>query len=108
MITKTIALALLLGLSTGCAGTLQYASISEAYKSYERGKFEKTLVLASRAENARPMTRDQKAEIAYLKAQAFVGLGQAAKAKALYDYIEHEHASSQYAYLVRLARRSET
>ncbi len=102
---RRFSIAILALLSTACAGTMQYASISEAYKSYERGKFEKTLLLTSQAENARPMSRDQKAEMSYLKAQALEGLGRASQAAALYDYIEEQHASSPYAYLVRQRRK---
>ena len=50
---KTVLGVALLTICAGCAGTLQTASISEAYKKYERNNFKATLELISRAENTR-------------------------------------------------------
>ena len=88
-------------LIAGCAGTIQFASISEAYKHYDEGDYEEALVLIQRAENASEMTPGQKAEFAFLKAQAYEGLGQADDAAILYTYIRDQHPSSEYGYRAR-------
>lgn len=88
-------------LVTACAGTIQTASVSEAYKKYERQEFERTLELITRAENAKETTPEMKAELTYLKAQAHEGLGQQETAKTLYEYLVEEHKNSQYGFLAR-------
>ncbi|MEM1436231.1 MAG: hypothetical protein AAGG11_19420, partial [Pseudomonadota bacterium] len=88
-------------LSTACTGMIQYASISEAYKTYDRGSYEKTLRLIAQAENTRHLDVEQRVGLAYLKAQAHEGLGQADRAATLYAYICEQHPTSQYAYLIR-------
>ena len=72
---------------TACAGTIQSASISEAYKKYEAQEFEQTLELISRAENFKETTPEMKAELTYLKAQAHESLGQQKIANTLYEYL---------------------
>ena len=101
MKTRIASILILAGTITACAGTLQTASISEAYKKYEKDDFKGTLELISRAENAREMFPDQKAEMAYLKALAYEELGEDDLAKALYLYIDEQHPGSQHAYLAR-------
>lgn len=93
----------LLALSvTACSSTLQTASISEAYKKYERQDYAATLELIVRAENAKEMHAEQRAEITYLKAQTYEQLEQTELAETLYRYIDEQHEQSQYAYLSRL------
>ncbi len=86
---------------TACAGTLQIASISEAFKKYETDDFKGALEEIARAESAKEMSAEQKAGIAYLKARSYAGLGQTDRAQALLVYIQEQHPRSQYAYLAR-------
>jgi len=82
-----------------CSSMIQSASVSEAYKNYELQKFERTLELITRAENARATTPDVKAELTYLKARTHEGLGEQKIANALYEYLAEQHRDSQYGYL---------
>ena len=84
---------------TACAGTIQSASISEAYKKFAAQEFEQTLVLISRAENFKETTPEMKAELSYLKAQTYESLEQQKLANTLYEYLAEEHRESQYGYL---------
>ena len=84
---------------TACAGTIQNASISEAYKKYELQQFERTLELITRAENARETSPEMKAELTYLKAQAHESLGATKIANTLFEYLVEQHKDSQYGYL---------
>ena len=86
-------------LLTACAGMIQSASITEAYKKYEAQKYEQTLDLITRAENFKETTPEMKAELTYLKAQAHESLGQQKIANTLYEYLAEEHKASQYGYL---------
>lgn len=86
-------------LATGCAGTIQTASISEAYKKYEKQDYKETLMLISRAENAQEMHAEQKAEMTYLKARTYEALGETGLARTLYEYLREQHPESQYGYL---------
>lgn len=95
----TIAL-LLATLSLGaCASLIQTASISEAYKHYERQQYDRTLELITQAENAEAMPAETKAELTYLKAMTYEGLGEGETANTLYEYLVQEHINSQYGYL---------
>ena len=71
----------------GCTGTIQSASISEAYKKYELQEFERTLELITRAENLKETPPEMKAELTYLKAQTHESLGQQKIANTLYEYL---------------------
>jgi len=82
-----------------CAGLIQTASISQAYKHYELQQYDRTLELITRAENAEETTAEMKAELTYLKAQTHAKLGQTDVAITLYEYLAVEHSSSQYGYL---------
>ena len=92
----------------GCAGTIQSASLSEAYKKYELEEFDRTLELITRAENVKEPHREMKAELTFLKAQTHESLGQEEIAHALYEYLAQEHKDSQYGYLAsnKLNRKS--
>ena len=95
----TIAL-LVVTLSIGaCASLIQTASISEAYKHYERQQYDRTLELISQAENAKAMSDETKAELTYLKAMTYEGLGDGETANTLYEYLVLEHSNSQYGYM---------
>ncbi len=98
---RTLIIMALVSFSAACAGTIQYGSITDAYTQYNKGKYEKTLVLISRAENAKPMNSEQRAEIAYLKARALAGLGKNEESATLLEYIQEQHPTSQYAYFAR-------
>ena len=87
---------LLLG---ACASLIQTASISEAYKHYERQQYERTLELITQAENAEAMSAETKAELTYLKAKTYERLGKSEIAHTLYEYLAQEHSNSQYGYL---------
>ena len=82
-----------------CASLIQTASVSEAYKHYELQHYDRTLELITRAESSGETSAEMKAELTYLKARAYEGLGQADIAIALYRYLAEQHASSQYGYL---------
>ena len=95
----TIAL-LVVTLSIGaCASLIQTASISEAYKHYERQQYDRTLELISQAENADAMSDETKAELTYLKAMTYEGRGDGETANTLYEYLVQEHSNSQYGYM---------
>jgi len=96
---KKVLLLVLTLFATACANTIQSASISQAYKKYERQEFEGTLELITRAENAKDTTPEMKAELTYLKAQTHESLGQQKIANTLYEYLAKEHKNSQYGYL---------
>lgn len=94
----TIAL-LLVALSLGaCASLIQTASISEAYKHYQREQYDRTLELITQAENAEAMSAETRAELTYLKAMTYEALGEDETAKTLYEYLAEEHSNSQYGY----------
>ena len=99
MKSPTIAL-LVVTLSLGaCASLIQTASISEAYKHYERQQYGRTLELIAQAENTEAMSAETKAELTYLKAMTFEGLGDEETANTLYEYLVQEHSNSQYGYM---------
>lgn len=85
-------------LLAGCAGTIQTASITEAYKKYNQQNYQATLEKLYLAENAKDMPAPQRAELAYLKAQAYEGLGEIERALTLYQYLAEQHADTQYGY----------
>ena len=84
---------------TACTGLLQSASLNEAYESYDRGEFEQTLELVTRAESIEQPHEALHAELTYLKAQAYEGLGRTGESRTLYEYLAIEHPHSQYGYL---------
>ncbi|MEH6516208.1 MAG: hypothetical protein V7742_05965 [Halioglobus sp.] len=95
----TIAL-LVVTLSLGaCASLIQTASISEAYKHYEREQYDRTLELITQAENAEAMSAETKAELTYLKAMTYEALGEGETANTLYEYLVKKHSNSQYGYM---------
>lgn len=83
----------------GCVSLIQTASISEAYKHYERQQYDRTLELITQAENAEAMSAETKAELTYLKAMTYEGLGEGETANTLYEYLVQEHSNSQYGYM---------
>ena len=96
---KVITLIALSLLVSACASTMQIASISEAYKNFEKQDYKRTLQLINRAENSKDTTPEMKAELTYLKAQSYEHLGQQKAATTLFEYLVEEHGNSQYAYL---------
>ena len=82
-----------------CASLIQTASISEAYKHYERQQYNRTLELIVQAENADETTDEMKAELTYLKALTYERLGQVDIATTLHEYLVAEHGNTQYGYL---------
>jgi hypothetical protein len=82
-----------------CASLIQTASISEAYKHYQREQYDRTLDLITQAENAEAMSAETKAELTYLKAMTYEALGEDETAKTLYEYLAKEHSNSQYGYM---------
>ena len=97
-IQKLMLLAVTLSLGA-CASMIQIASISEAYKMYGREEYDRTLELITRAENTDETTAEMKAELTYLKAQTYEGLGNSEVATILYEYLAEQHRNSQYGYL---------
>ena len=95
---KLAAIALLVGtlLLGACSSLIQTASIAEAYKHYQRQHYDRTLVLIAQAENAKPVSAETKAELAYLKAMSYESLGDDETADSLYQYLAQEHNHSQY------------
>lgn len=96
---KTFVIATALLSLTGCSGVIQIGSVSEAYKSYDRQKYEKTLTLISRAESIGATTPGLEAKLTYLKAQTYEQMGEAETAETLYEYLRDQHSDSQYGYL---------
>lgn len=82
-----------------CSSMIQSTSVTAAHKKYELQKFERTLELITRAENARATTPEMKAELTYLKARSHEGLGEQEIANTLYKYLAEQHRDSQYGYL---------
>jgi len=78
---------------------IQSTSISKAYQEYGLQEYERTLELITRAENVKETTREMKAELTYLKAQAHESSGRQQIANTLYEYLAEEHRHSQYGYL---------
>lgn len=68
---KTIIIASLVLLITGCATTLQTGAISEAYKKYKAQNYEDTLKLISLANNVKETRPETRAELTYLNAQTY-------------------------------------
>lgn len=101
MKTRIFCAVVLLAASTGCAGTLQFASITEAHKHFEKGNYEKVLKLISQAESGKALHPEQHAAMTFLKAQTYDSLGQPERAEALYQYVKEQHPNTQYAYLIR-------
>lgn len=99
MTIQKVFLITLMLLITACAGIMQTATISEAYKKYELQQFKQTLKLIIRAENVTNITPEMKAELTYLKAQTHEGLEQPQIAHQLYKYLIEHHKDSQYSYL---------
>lgn len=83
----------------GCTGLVQTGSMSEAYKKLDDGNYIQTLRLLNQAETVKNTDADTLAEIAYLRAQAYQGLGDSAKAASLYRYLMEQHPNSQWGYL---------
>lgn len=96
---KTIILAGIALLVTGCATFVQTGSIEKAYEQYEAQDYEDTLELIIRAEHIKETNPETKAELTYLKAQTYEKMGQIEKAITLYEYLSEQHADSQYGYL---------
>ncbi|MEM6775884.1 MAG: hypothetical protein AAF933_13090 [Pseudomonadota bacterium] len=99
MITRKLVLLAFLMNTAACASLIQSTSLADAYKAYEREDFERTLELISRSENIADPSREMKAELTYLKANAHERLGEEAVANTLYAYLAAEHGDSQYGYL---------
>lgn len=97
-LTTFALLALTLSVSA-CASLIKTASISEAYKHYERQQYDRTLELISQAENVKAMSDETKAELTYLKAMTYEDLGDVETANTLYKYLAQEHSNSQYGYM---------
>jgi len=91
---------------SACAGLIQTASTSEAYKHYEAQQYERTLELITQAENATATPAETRAELTYLKANTYEQLGKVELAHTLYEYLTNEHSNSQYGYLA--AKKLET
>ena len=100
--TKKLMGTLVFSLSlAACAGTMHVASVSEAFKKYEQNDYEATLRLVDQAESTGKMTDEQQAQLIYLKALAYEGLGESELALSLFTHIAEQHPTSQYAYLSR-------
>lgn len=97
-LSTIVLLALTLSLGA-CASLIQTASISEAYKHYERQQYDRTLELISQAENAKVISDETKAELTYLKAMTYEGLNDGDTANTLYEYLVQEHSNSQYGHM---------
>jgi len=95
----TIALLVVTLSLAACASLIQTASISEAYKHYEREQYDRTLELIAQAENAEAISPETKAELIYLKAMTYENLGESETANTLYKYLAQQHSNSQYGYM---------
>lgn len=83
----------------GCASLIQTGSMSDAYKKLGEGDYAQTLRLLDQAETVKRTDVSTLAKIAYLKAQAYQGLGDDKKATSLYLYLMEQHSNSQWGYL---------
>ena len=83
----------------GCAGTSQKNAVGLAHSSFLEGDYQNTLKLIVEAEQEHKLTDELKAELVYLKAQAYDEMGERRKAEGLYEYLKAEHPNSQYGYL---------
>lgn len=99
MNTKTIAILALSLSAVACTGTMHMASVSEAFKKYEKQDYEATLKLVAQAESTGKMSEAQEAQLIYLKALAYDGLGDTGTANTLFAYVAEQHPQSHYAYL---------
>lgn len=97
---KTISVLTLALAAVACTGTMHVASVSEAFKKYEKQDYKATLKLVAQAESTGKMTEAQEAQLIYLKALAYEGLGEVELANSLFAYIAEQHPGSQYAYLL--------
>ena len=95
---KLVLISLVL-LTVGCASTSQKNAINLAHSNFLDGDYQSTLKHIIEAEQERKLTDEQKAELIYLKAQAYEGLGHREEAEGLYEYLKQEHPNSQYGYL---------
>jgi CMP-N-acetylneuraminic acid synthetase len=95
----TIALLLVILLLGACSSLLQTASISEAYKHYDRQQYNRTLALISQAENAEVISAETRAELTYLKAMTYEEMNEIETANTLYQFLAQEHSHSQYGYM---------
>lgn len=98
---KRLTIISLVLLIVGCAGTSQNGAAGLAYSSYLDGDYQNALKQIAEAEQGHKITADLKAELTYLKAQSYEGLGQQNKADGLYEYLKEEHSHSQYGYLAK-------
>lgn len=96
---KKIILIVAASLVIGCASQVQKGSIQLAYSNFEARDYDDTLMYISQAENAQHTTPELKAELTYLKAQAYEKMGEYEKANGLYLYLSEQHKESQYGYL---------
>lgn len=101
---KTLFLVLTANL-VACTSLIQSTSLTDAYKTYERGDYERTLELIARSETVTEPTPDRKAELTYLKARTYERLGQTDTAATLYSYLAEQHGESQYGYLANMKLR---
>ncbi len=83
----------------GCAGLIQSTSLTDAYKSYDRGNYQRALEQIARSETITEPGPGIQAELAYLKARTYEQLGEHETAHSLYSYLAEQHADSQYGYL---------
>ncbi len=97
---KIMILALFITLAA-CSSMQQKGSISLAYSNFQDRDYEDTLMYISRAENVKDTNPELKAELTYLKAQTYEKMGEYEKAKSLYEYLNEQHANSQYGYLAK-------
>ncbi len=95
---KKVFIAGLTFLIVGCAGLVKVGSISDAYESYQEKDYDETLRLIRLAENVGETNPEEKAELTYLKAQTYEGMGQYETAETLYQYLKDQHKDSQYGY----------
>ena len=107
-ISSCIAVAICIITLAGC-GTAQRGAILWAYSDIEKSKYESALQNLSDAEGYVEPTPELKAEISYLKATCYAGLGRYDEAIGVLKYIIDKFPDSIYAYqaketLLRLKR----
>ena len=82
----------------GCATTLQKGAMDVAYSRISKGQYERALQELSYAEGYKEPTPDLRAEIFYLKAICYEGLGRYNDAIGLLKYVIDKFPDSSYAY----------
>ena len=96
----TLLVALLACALGGCT-IAQRGGIDLAYRAYNKKDYATALRKLAEAEKFRETSPALKAEIAYLRAKSYEGLGNTAEAIGCYRYVATQFPDSQYAFMAK-------